>query len=90
MYSGNFGSRKVIADDNSDSISVILTKLHLPDHKGMKAMYMALKGSYIGFRRVHIENYVRQLFHPVHGLLFRWIALISESMLVSMMDMDGY
>ncbi|OAG30535.1 hypothetical protein NEIG_00047 [Nematocida sp. ERTm5] len=50
---------EVVPNDDIEALNNILESLHMPDHKGMKAMYMAFKSRFCGFKRDHIDDYVR-------------------------------
>jgi hypothetical protein len=49
---------QVVADDDQEAQTVIFNSMHLPDHTGMKAMYINSKMRYVGFKRERIDSYV--------------------------------
>jgi len=52
--------REMIPDDEGEELNQVLESLHLPDHKGVKAMYMNCQILYAGFKRERINEYVRR------------------------------
>lgn len=52
------GIREVIADNDEVELRRVLDELHLPNHAGMKGMYIRSKIKYVGFKRERINRYV--------------------------------
>lgn len=52
------GERKVIPDDDIELQKSIFNDLHLPDHRGMTAMYKSSRELFVGFKRKRIYGYV--------------------------------
>lgn len=68
----------MIADDDPIGLEIIFRFLHLPDHKGMKAMYENSKIIYAGFKRERINIYVSDCITCKQHIPMKRIALITS------------
>ncbi|KAI5190800.1 hypothetical protein NEMIN01_1202 [Nematocida minor] len=52
--------KKVVGNDDRERLKSVLDNIHLPHHEEIKTMRTVVDRSYVGFKKTHIDNYVKK------------------------------
>lgn len=67
FYTDSNGKKlSVIPDDDLENIQRVLAAAHLPNHSGVNKMWMYISERYAGFRRVHVDEFIKACANCSH------------------------